>query len=139
MKKLYLAPLFLAFIISGCQSNITTDYEPESGDILDKHGDITNLDKFNAFVDHVQQGKKDKIRIVHYTIEGDAILHDLDFDGKTIHSTFDSTRDEYGSGSVTKASCKSIAVQETNTSTEYVIEGCDNNEREFIFLTVEKN
>lgn len=92
--------MFLAFIISGCQSNITTDYEPESGDILDEHGYITNLDKFNAFVDHVQQGKKDKIRIVHYTIEGDAILQDLDFDGKSIHSTFDSTRDEYGSGSI---------------------------------------
>lgn len=97
---MFLALLFLAFIISGCQSNITTDYEPESGDILDEHGDITNLDKFNAFVDHVQQGKKDKIRIVHYTIEGDAILQDLDFDGKSIHSTFDSTRDEYGSGSI---------------------------------------
>jgi hypothetical protein len=138
MKKLFLALLFLAFIISGCQSNITTDYEPESGDILDKHGDITKFDKFNAFVDHVQQGKKDKIRIVHYTIEGDAILHDLDFDGKTIHSTFDSTRDEYGSGSIEESKCKSIRVKETEARSEYIFEGCEQKSGNQTILVVEE-
>jgi hypothetical protein len=143
MKKWFFLILFLTLVISGCQtngqSNNNPDYEPESGDIVDKHGNISNLDNFNMFVDHIKQGEKDKIRIVHYTKEGDAILYDLDFDGKTIHSTLDSTRDEYGSGSITNARCKSIAVIETNTILEYVLEECDSNEREFSVLTIEEN
>jgi hypothetical protein len=89
------------------------------------------------FVDHKQHGEKDKIRIVHYTIEGDAILHDLDFDGKTIHSTFDSTRDEYGSGSIEINKCKFITVKEKDTRTEYILEGCDQNSGNQTILVVE--
>jgi hypothetical protein len=81
MKEWFFLILFLTLVISGCQtngqSNNNPDYEPESGDVVDKHGNISNLDKFNMFVDHIKQGEKDKIRIVHYTKEGDAICTTL--------------------------------------------------------------
>jgi hypothetical protein len=142
MKKWFFLILFLTLVISGCQtngqSNNNPDYEPESGDIVDKHGNISNLDKFNMFVDHIKQGEKDKIRIVHYTKEGDAILYDLDFDGRTIHSTFDSTRDEYGSGSIEINKCKLITVKGTDARTEYILEGCEQNSGNPTILVVEE-
>jgi hypothetical protein len=51
---------------------------------LDKigiHVDIINLDRFYQFVNNVEQGKKDEIRVVSYTTKGAPILHDLKFNG----------------------------------------------------------
>ena len=90
------------------------------------------------FVENVNQGTKDKIRVVRYTTEGDPILHDLEYDGEIITSTTDTTRDEFGTGSVSTATCKSIDVNETDESTDYTLSGCDQTNRDNSILAIWK-
>jgi hypothetical protein len=124
--------VLLLILISGCS------YNPSEEDIVDSHGDITNIEKFMKFVENVNQGREDKIRVVRYTIEGDPILHDLEYDGEIITSTTDTTRDEYGNGSVSTATCKSINVKETAETTDYILSGCDKTDRDNSILVIWK-
>lgn len=105
-------------------------------DIVDMHGDILNLDKFFSFIENVNQGTKDKIRVVRYTEEGDPMIHDLDYDGKSIHSTTDTRRDKFGFGSIDTSSCESITITESIDRTDYDLTGCDNTNRDNSILTI---
>lgn len=131
MKKTTWLMLVLLFI-SGCS------YTPSDEDIVDTHSEITNVEKFRAFIKNVNEGQKDEIRVVRYTIEGDPMLHDLKYDGKQISSTTDSTRDEFGSGEISTATCQSIDVIETSAGTEYRLAGCDQTDRDNSILIISK-
>ncbi|MEH7253827.1 DUF4362 domain-containing protein [Neobacillus niacini] len=131
MKKVIWVVLIL-ILISGCSFN------PSDEDVVDSHGEITNLEKFIEFVENVNQGREDKIRVVRYTIEGDPMLHDLEYDGETITSTTDTTRDEFGDGSISTATCKSINVKETDETTDYILSGCDKTDRDNSILVIWK-
>jgi hypothetical protein len=132
MKKAIWLVLILVLLLSGCS------YNPSDEDIVDMHGEITNLEKFMKFVENVNQGTEDKIRVVRYTTEGDPLLHDLKYDGKIITSTLDTTRDEFGNGSGSTATCKSIDVKETDGRTDYTLSGCDKTNRDNSILVVWK-
>ncbi|MGV2939195.1 DUF4362 domain-containing protein [Mesobacillus sp. LC4] len=138
--------LFILFIATGCQTKERTiptevsdppEYIQSHDDIVDMHGDITNLERFYLFVDHIEQDQKDKIRIVNYTTEGAPMLHDLEFDGTEIHSTYDSTRDGYGTGSIEEVTCKGIAVVKRDSRTDYVLEECSSQKEDVVILVIE--
>lgn len=52
---------------------IPKNYEPdkaiENGDIVNVHGEVTNLGRLKSFIDNTKNGKEDVIRITSYTIE----------------------------------------------------------------------
>lgn len=122
MKKTIWFMLIL-LLMTGCS------YNPSDEDIVDT---------FMKFVDNVSQGTKDKIRIVRYTTEGDPILHDLEYDGKIITSTTDTTGDKFGNGNVSTTTCKSIDVKESDGRTDYDLIGCDQTNRDNSILVVRK-
>jgi hypothetical protein len=62
--------VFILILILGCS------YNPSDEDIVDSHGEITNIEKFMKFVENVNHGREDKIRVVRYTTEGDPIKGD---------------------------------------------------------------
>lgn len=79
MKKIMVFTAILLFILSGCQSNEinqgnesppTTkqnnipEYVQSPEDVVNMHGDITNIDKFFVLTENVNQGIEDKIRVV---------------------------------------------------------------------------
>jgi hypothetical protein len=55
--------ILFSLLLSGCG-----DYNPSDDDIVDSHGDITNLNKFLQFVQSVDQVDKKQIRVVSYTL-----------------------------------------------------------------------
>lgn len=103
-------------------SQSLSEYIPSDEDIVSMHGKVTNANRFNLFLKHVQKAEFDEIRIVHYTVEGDPILHDLIYNGNEIHSTLDTRRDKFGEGEIGSTICKSIV----ESKSEYVLKDCKN-------------
>ncbi|MBA2875780.1 MULTISPECIES: DUF4362 domain-containing protein [Anoxybacillaceae] len=130
MKKI-ICFMLIMLLLSSCG-----EYEPSKDDIVNKHGDITNLGKFMQFVENVNRGKEDKIRIVAYTVEGDPIIQDLEYDGESITLITDTTRDKFGSGSINTSTCKSIKIEKTQERTDYLLDGCDQESTENIVLVI---
>lgn len=140
--------ILLIFVVTGCQTEEQiipekaaeppepAEYIQAPDDIDDMHGDITNLERFFTFFHHVEQGQKDKVRIVNYTTEGAPMLHDLKFDGQEIHSTYDSTRDGYGTGRIDEVICKGVTEVKRDSRTDYVLEECSNHRNDVIILMV---
>jgi PBP1b-binding outer membrane lipoprotein LpoB len=85
----------------------------ENGDIVNIHGNISNLDKFGNFIKNVESGSKDKIRITMYTVEGDPIFYNLNYDGNQIQYTFDNSLDGFrgSENGISSASCSGIGTQ----------------------------
>ncbi|WP_246288906.1 DUF4362 domain-containing protein [Bacillus haikouensis] len=134
MKKWMAARLLFVLLAGGCIKpgdevvvKSGKDYKPASTDVLNRHGKIENLEQFEMFVENVQNGKKDNVRIVSYTVEGDPILQDLEFDGETIQSVEDSRMDAYGNGEVTKMSCEEIeyATEQDLAANVYNLKQCN--------------
>jgi hypothetical protein len=102
---------FIMFISIGCskeskptQNNSPYRYETaiKNGDIVGFNGSKYNIKKLDQFMENVEKGKKDKIRITKYTDEGGAIITDLEYDGKKINYTYDNTRDGFGLPTIEK-------------------------------------
>ncbi|KQL34478.1 hypothetical protein AN959_15700 [Psychrobacillus sp. FJAT-21963] len=106
------------------QNNIP-NYTPASEDVIDMHGEIENKERFQEFLNNVENAKKDSIRVVKYTEKGDPMLHDLEYDGEVIKSTTDTRRDKFGQGSIISTTCTTIEVVETTEKTDYILEGCE--------------
>lgn len=69
--------------------------------VLDKnlvigHGKVEGKDYLTTFVGNSESGLVSFLRVVAYTIEGDPIIKDILFDGKTYYAVYDSSRDAFG-------------------------------------------
>ncbi|MGE7602478.1 DUF4362 domain-containing protein [Peribacillus sp. NPDC097675] len=110
-------------LIVGCV-NMKTDsknFVPSDTDIVNtNNGDLKNETRLKEFIKNTETGKKDKIRVVAYTKEGDPLLTDLTYNGEQIEITDDTTRDEYGRGEINTFGCEKMLVE----GTKYSIIGC---------------
>src|SRR5699024_8595101 len=117
---------------------VNDEYVTAPDDVIDKHGDITNLNLFEEFVINVAEGKRESIRIVRYTTEGDPIIQDLEYDTRKILMTNDQTRDRYGSNQISIISCHSIEQKNTTNALEYQLVQCGPSEKTIDVLVVSK-
>jgi hypothetical protein len=125
---------FLTVFISGCgldkdvagdkPTNSGQNKKPASNEVKEIHGMMENIERLNLFVENVQTGKDDKVRLTRYTIEGDPIYHDLAYHDSKLTIKIDTTEDKFGQGEVTTYVCKGIQKQESETETKYILEEC---------------
>ena len=80
-----------------------------------------NVDKLYNFISNVESKKQDKIRIVSYTIEGDAMITDLQYDGNIIKCRTDSTRDRFGSRTINYGEYTKIIINENDGYLNYML------------------
>jgi hypothetical protein len=120
-------------LITGCTATEDDPADSSSGgdtkyelnaDVVNTHGGVEGLDNMENFYQQVQKGEEGNLRVLEYTIEGDPIITDLDYDGKQINVKFDTTRDEYGSGKVTTSTCDQLAREENPTNLSYYMTDC---------------
>ena len=143
LKKLLWIPFF--FMLAACgkeeagvtppSSLPTATYTSTEQDIVDQHEKITNLARFEEFMEHVHNAEEDTIRIVVYTTEVAPILKDVRFDRDSIEYTVDTTRDGYGIPEIITANCKSIEKNETKDRTDYRLVGCDKETDTLLLVT----
>lgn len=127
IKKFTILTICIIFLfIVGCTNSNTNsnskEYTPSKTDIVNRNScEVTNENKLKEFIHSTETGKKDNIRVVAYTKEGDPILTDLAFDGENLEVTRDNTRDEYGNNEIKTFKCESILVE----GKKYSIIGCE--------------
>jgi hypothetical protein len=88
----------------------------ENGDYVDVHGKVSNASKLTDFYEAVDAKESAAIRITQYTIEGDAIIADVVFDGSIFHLTVDTTRDMFGAREITEKEYLLISTYETEVN-----------------------
>ncbi|MFC5603332.1 DUF4362 domain-containing protein [Sporosarcina koreensis] len=93
-------------------------------DVVNTHGSINGLERMKDFYNNFQNGISSELRIVHYTIEGDPIISDLNYKEDTIKVTYDSTRDNFGSGEITTVTCNDLLEEVNPTNISYIATGC---------------
>ena len=125
------ALLVIGLVLSGCgtsvnisQSHATVFTENEE-DIVDKHGELANFERMEEFLSNIEWQAEDHIRIVHYTVEGDPIIQEVDFDGEIFTYVYDNTHDNFGSPEVTTSVCTELEIKEESGATNYSLLGCD--------------
>ncbi|TPV41304.1 DUF4362 domain-containing protein [Bacillus dicomae] len=124
-KRTGLICLFLVSLVACSQPNITID---KQNDVIVKGEGTSNLDKFEQFVLNVDQGKVDKIKIVHYTHEGDPIFQTLEHSENDILYVLDNRKDQFAGDNkgVYKDSCKSIVKDQRESGITYRLIDCTN-------------
>ncbi|MCU5379927.1 DUF4362 domain-containing protein [Bacillus cereus] len=125
MKKWGCLCSFLIMLVACSQSNITID---KKNDVVVKEAGTSNLDKFEKFVLNIDQGKVDKIRIVHYTHEGDPVFQTLEYSGTDIIYMLDKRQDRLGGNhtGIDEDSCKRIVKEQRELQTAYRLIDCVN-------------
>ncbi|APO44081.1 hypothetical protein BS614_08720 [Paenibacillus xylanexedens] len=152
MKRVLLTFLLILIVLTACEAkNRTVDspvitksfpeiiepHNPEqaeqSGDVVVLLEGIRNRDKWNTFMKNVKKKHQDQIRVTKYTIEGGPIIHKLIYDGTAIQSTYDNSRDAYGSKQGMKTdTCKGIGTMKSEQGhIFYVLTGCEKEENPF--------
>ncbi|WP_372868619.1 DUF4362 domain-containing protein [Planomicrobium okeanokoites] len=144
MKWLAILILTGGWLLTGCQDiqEVTADIQPNTGQEPDRSafsplpqidvievassGEIKNENRFQTFLERVNEQEPDHIQLVQFTSEGDPISRDVQFDGSEFKSIVNSSRDSYGEGSVSEMACSGISKSETDDRIDYQLEGCGN-------------
>ena len=131
MKGKILALLVIGLVLSGCGKSVAVSHSTAAvfteneEDIVDKHGEVANFERMEEFLSNIEWQSEDQIRIVHYTLEGDPIIQEVDFDGEIFTYVYDNTHDNFGSPEVTTSTCTELKTKEDSGMTNYVLLGCD--------------
>jgi hypothetical protein len=136
LKKIILLLLIFAFL-SAC--SYSHKEAIKNGDVVDLHGNITNLDKLEQFITNSKIGKEDELRITRYTIEGDPMFYHLSYDDGKIKFSYDNSKDKFGSTNKYTVDCLNIEIREIKeskrTGSEYILNNCSGETKEFSVLS----
>jgi hypothetical protein len=94
----------------------------KNGDVTNVHGKIYNNEKLNVFIEKFKKQEPAMVRVTQYTIEGDAIIKDLIYDGKSIILKDDWTRDKFAAAEdrrIVEYKLIDIIVSKIEGGTEY--------------------
>ncbi|MCD7035242.1 DUF4362 domain-containing protein [Metabacillus sp. GX 13764] len=111
-------------LLAACSTKYSSDEAIKKGDVVLLVRKVENLDKFQDFLKNLSTKRKSKIRITAYTIEGDPIYTDLEYNGKDLLVSYDNTNDAYGGGVKETVQCSSLQEKKTDKETEYHVAGC---------------
>lgn len=100
------------------------DKATEKGDVINIHGRIINLDRFNQFLKNVEGHVESQIRITQMTIEGDPVHYDFAYKKDKISYTYDNSGDKHGNNKHLKTECTRIISEKVERGVSYQLDGC---------------
>lgn len=109
-----------------------SDTAAANGDVVSAlSGGVLNADRWQTFVDKLENGERDEVQVVHYTIEGDPIFRNFIYDGDSFRLRYDTTHDAYGAPLDRTDFCEGVQKDETDEGTVYTLKGCGDSETWF--------
>jgi PBP1b-binding outer membrane lipoprotein LpoB len=144
MNKAVASVLLSLFFIAGCsnQKGYGIEEAIEKGDVVSQDKAF-NTERLEQFTKNLSINKEDAIRVTGYTVEGDPIFQDLQFDGKFIHYSHDNSNDKFGgenTGIETDTCTKVVEEENIKGEIDYLISGCSKNpDNSYFLIRVEKN
>ncbi|WP_078551949.1 DUF4362 domain-containing protein [Bacillus alkalicellulosilyticus] len=153
MKKhvALLFSLLILLVLTACtvQINRNSSEEPhiyvegvKNVDVLNTHGNIEGIERMSSFYTNVQNGVASKLRVVHYTLEGDPIITDLIYNGKTLEVKKDYTHDKFGNPTIHRDSCGTLIEEVNPLNTAYIAVDCNegfNGLHEILYINYKMN
>jgi hypothetical protein len=131
LNYLFLICLFVFTTnLTSCNSKYDYNTAVKNDDIVDLHGKVTNVDRLNEIIKNIELEHKDKIRITQFTIEGDPIFFNLDYNGIEIKYKYDNSKDKHGGSNIQSTYCKSLIQLKYDTGVELKLNGCYGNNKE---------
>lgn len=130
--------LFLIIFVIGIYwfvihpSSYKYDTAVKNGDIVMGAGGIQNIDKLYNFINSIENGRTDKIRITAYSKEGYPIIFDLFYESSIIKCTTDNTRNLFGR-SFFKIYGEYTTIFKDNNGDYFLTDESSNNENLWIF------
>lgn len=111
----------------------------KKGDVVQTGITVYNFERFEQFLNNYHGKKPDKIRVTSYTVEGDPIFIDLDYDGENIKYFHDSSNDEYGSKEIVKDVCAMIIEEKKEQrKIDYSVSSCSKNNA-YLVISIDQN
>lgn len=106
----------------------SSEQAAQNGDIVQVHGKFMNLDRWEEFLEHVNNEEADQVRLTQYTIEGDPIFYELVYDGEYIKFTYDNAMDAFGLDQGRPSSrCLGVGIKNNEQGQEYYgLTECEN-------------
>lgn len=119
MKILNLTILILSTLfINACDETINVRKQ-HADEVVNIHGEITNIEALNAFIEQVNYHRKAKVKYVRYGIEGQRGVMTLSFEDKELnvsHSVDGKFIEDF--------KCKNIKIEKTDTTNKYILNQC---------------
>ncbi|UVI32704.1 DUF4362 domain-containing protein [Paenibacillus spongiae] len=115
------------------ESSSSSGNEVVSGGVIDIHGNVENVELLDSFL----AGGLERLRITHYTKEGDPIYHDLTASQDGIELRYDTTEDKFGSPQVHTYSCGRLERAESDTALTYTMKNCSGKQKDIEVLQID--
>lgn len=137
MKKLLLV-VACSWVLAGCVTQQVavphSTYHFFAEDIVSKtRKGIDNVERFYAFFDNVENGKRDQVRIVEQTVEGKPIYVDVRHHDHQIDLKIDYSKDTYSDEKMIATTCNQLNAIEVESRTDYYVSDCSDEEQYIIF------
>lgn len=143
MKSIFIeVNLFILLLtVSSCSliSRYPSEVAIKKADVVDVHGKITNLARFEQFIVNFKNQQKDFVRVTSYTIEGDPVFQELEIKGKLIDYSYDDTADRFAaSGGGKQTQCLGIEKEVAEKNIKYYLSKCLGTQKKIYILSVPK-
>jgi Domain of unknown function (DUF4362) len=91
-------------------------------EVINEHGNISNLEALDTFVDRLKDQQKAKINVIHYGIEGQRVVEELTYNGDDVH-VYRSVDEEF----IEEYRCENVVINEDERKKQYVLKRCTGN------------
>ncbi|MGF3104426.1 DUF4362 domain-containing protein [Rossellomorea sp. DUT-2] len=91
-------------------------------EVINEHGNISNLEDLDTFVDRLKGQQKAKNNVIHYGIEGQRVVEELTYNGDDVH-VYRSVDEEF----IEEYRCENVVINEDGRKKQYVLKRCTGN------------
>ncbi|RBP06201.1 DUF4362 domain-containing protein [Rossellomorea aquimaris] len=91
-------------------------------EVINEHGNISNIESLDTFVDKLKDHQKAKINVIHYGIEGQRVVEELTYNGESVH-VYRSVDEEF----IEEYRCENVVTNEEGRKKQYILKRCTGN------------